>query len=58
MTSRETEAKPRPAQDSGGTVKQVHDQQHTGNHDQPQKGGSDRLGGTRAGAENVESKER
>lgn len=34
----------------------VHDQQHTGNHDYPgqEQGGSDKFGGTRAGAENVE----
>lgn len=34
----------------------VHDQQHTGNHDYPgqEQGGSDKFGGTRAGAGNVE----
>jgi hypothetical protein len=32
------------------------DQQHTGNHDRPkrEKDGNEKLGGTRAGAENVE----
>jgi hypothetical protein len=35
-------------------------QQHTGSHDKPEKEmqGSDRRGGTRAGAENVEPKKR
>jgi hypothetical protein len=35
------------------------DQQNTGNHKKPgtkETGGADRLGGTRAGAENVEDK--
>jgi hypothetical protein len=36
-----------------GTVRQ---QQHTGNHDKPgpEQGGSDRHGGTRHGADNIE----
>jgi hypothetical protein len=35
-------------------------QQHTGNHDKPEKEeqGSDQRGGTRAGAENIEPKRR
>jgi hypothetical protein len=34
-------------------------QQHTGNHDRPakEKAGNEKLGGTRAGAENVEPKQ-
>ncbi|MBV8402025.1 MAG: hypothetical protein JOZ58_01365 [Acetobacteraceae bacterium] len=39
-------------------VEHTEDQQNTGNHPKPgteQKGGADRLGGTRAGQENVES---
>ncbi|BBK32742.1 hypothetical protein EDC65_5249 [Stella humosa] len=36
------------------TVETVRRQQHTGNHEQDGKGGADRFGGTRAGAENVE----
>ena len=37
-------------------VENVSQQQHTGNHDkpEPEAGGSDRHGGTRDGAENVE----
>jgi hypothetical protein len=38
-------------------VKHTEDEQNTGNHPKPgteQKGGADRLGGTRAGQENVE----
>ena len=36
-------------------------QQNTGNHkkpDAPDKGGADKVGGTRAGAENVDGKKR
>ena len=39
-------------------IKHTDDQQNTGNHPKPgteQKGSADRLGGTRAGQENVES---
>lgn len=41
-------------------VEKVHDQQDTGNHDKPgtEAHGSDKRGGTRAGAENVEPKRR
>ena len=41
-------------------VKHTDDEQNTGNHPKPgteQKGGADRLGGTRAGKENVEPSE-
>jgi hypothetical protein len=43
-----------PDSDAGKT----RDQQHTGNHDRPakEKAGNEKLGGTRAGAENVEPK--
>jgi hypothetical protein len=36
-----------------------HDQQYTGSHDKPpaERGGTDRFGGSRAGAENVEPTE-
>jgi len=40
-----------------GAVKHTEDEQNTGNHPKPgteQKGGADRLGGTRAGQQNVE----
>jgi hypothetical protein len=39
-------------------VGKTHDQQHTGNHDRSakEKAGNEKLGGTRAGAENVEPK--
>ena len=40
------------------TVDHTNDQQNTGNHYKPntgEAGGADRLGGTRAGAENVET---
>ena len=50
--------KPRQPQDAGKAVKQVRDQQHTGNHGRPEEGGSDRFGATRTGAENVEQKRR
>jgi hypothetical protein len=35
---------------------ELRQQQHTGNHDRPERagGGADRFGGTRAGADNVE----
>ena len=39
------------------TIKHTADQQNTGNHkkpDAPDKGGADRFGGTRAGAETLE----
>ena len=39
------------------TIEHTDDQQNTGNHkkpDAPDKGGADKVGGTRAGAENVE----
>jgi hypothetical protein len=52
MKRSDENAKPRP-QD-----KETREQQHTGNHDQPEAAGADRLGGTRAGAENVEPKKR
>jgi hypothetical protein len=41
-------------------IRKVRQQQHTGSHDKPahEAQGSDRLGGTRAGAENVETKRR
>ena len=44
----------RPDSDAGKT----RSQQHTGNHDRPanEKAGNEKLGGTRAGAENVEPK--
>ena len=47
----QTGAQPKP-QDVAATRQQ----QHTGNHDKPgpEKGGADRHGGTRDGAENVE----
>jgi hypothetical protein len=38
-------------------AQKVREQQHTGNHDKKEgqdKGGADKLGGTRKGAENVE----
>ena len=38
-------------------IQHTDDQQDTGNHkkpDTPEKGGADRFGGTRTGAENVE----
>ncbi|MBV9862626.1 MAG: hypothetical protein JO267_10815 [Alphaproteobacteria bacterium] len=37
-------------------VATIRQQQHTGNHDKPgpEKGGSDKHGGTRDGAENLE----
>ena len=38
-------------------VQKVREQQHTGNHDKKdgqEKGGADKFGGTRKGAENVE----
>ena len=43
----------KPTRDEIETVRQ---QQHTGSHDKPgpEAGGSDRHGGTRHGAENVE----
>jgi hypothetical protein len=40
-----------------GAVQHTDDEQNTGNHPKPgtkQEGGADRLGGTRAGQENVE----
>jgi hypothetical protein len=42
------------------TAAEVRERQHTGTHDKPAKerGGSDRLGGTRKGAGNVEPKRR
>ncbi len=43
------------------TVKHTDDQQNTGNHKQPgapDAGGADRVGGTRAGATNVEPRSR
>lgn len=36
-----------------GLTEAVEQQQHTGNHDRKESG-ADKLGGTRAGAENVE----
>ena len=36
------------------TIKHTEDQQNTGNHKTPGAQGTDKLGGTRAGAENVE----
>ena len=45
-----------PHTESG--IKHTDDQQNTGNHKKPNSpgaGGADRVGGTRAGAENVES---
>jgi hypothetical protein len=41
-------------------AEKVRDQQDTGNHDKPgeEAHGSDRRGGTRSGAENVEPKRR
>jgi hypothetical protein len=38
------------------SVDEARRQQHTGNHDRPERetGGADRFGGTRAGAANVE----
>ena len=42
------------------TIEHTDGQQDTGNHKKPgspDKGGADRLGGTRAGAENVEGGE-
>ena len=39
------------------SIEHTDDEQNTGNHktpDAPDKGGADRLGGTRAGAENIE----
>ncbi len=41
-------------------VEDVRQQQHTGSHDKPgeEAHGSDRRGGTRAGAENVEPRKR
>ena len=47
-----------PHTESG--IDHVEGQQNTGNHRIPKQdevGGSDRLGGTRAGAENIEKKE-
>ena len=43
-------------QDSQPDLAEVRQLQHTGNHGKPgpEKGGSDRHGGTRDGAENVE----
>ena len=41
----------------GELAQKVREQQHTGNHDRkedPDKGGADKFGGTRKGAENVE----
>jgi hypothetical protein len=41
------------------TIKHTEDEQNTGNHKKPgaaDAGGADRVGGTRAGAENVEPK--
>ncbi|WP_174247368.1 hypothetical protein [Acidisphaera sp. L21] len=41
------------------TVNHTDDQQNTGNHKKPRAadaGGADKVGGTRAGAENVEPK--
>jgi hypothetical protein len=51
------EEKKNPQRDEA-EVKRQREQQHTGNHDPPEqaKGGADRFGGTRAGAENVERK--
>ena len=40
-----------------GVAQKVREQQHTGNHDKKEgqdKGGADKFGGTRKGAENVE----
>lgn len=50
------ERKPKDKADS--TVETARQQQHTGNHERPERegGGSDRFGGTRAGAKNVEPK--
>ena len=44
---------------SGDELADAGDQQHTGNHDRParEKLGNEKLGGTRAGAENVEPKQ-
>lgn len=38
-----------------GTVEHTDGQQNTGNHNKPGVPGADALGGTRAGAENVEA---
>jgi hypothetical protein len=45
-----------PPPDAKGDAAPIADQQHTGNHNKPgsERGGADRFGGTRAGAENVE----
>jgi hypothetical protein len=46
----------KPVQADPIDVTKAREQQHTGNHDKPgpEQGGSDRHGGTRHGAENVE----
>lgn len=49
-----------PAAGDAKLVDEIREQQNTGNHDKPgeEARGSDRHGGTRAGAENVEPKRR
>lgn len=56
-TGQQRESAPSSDRDA---VRQVRRQQHTGSHDKPGKeaAGSDRRGGTRAGAENVEPKKK
>jgi hypothetical protein len=48
------------AEGDAAVAETVRDQQHTGNHGKPgeEAHGSDRRGGTRAGAENVEPTEK
>lgn len=45
-----------PPPNEKGDAASIAGQQHTGNHNKPdsERGGADRFGGTRAGAENVE----
>jgi hypothetical protein len=58
MMSRNSQPTIDPAAKKDPTARQRpgHEQQHTGNHDKPaaERGGADRHGGTRDGAENVE----
>jgi hypothetical protein len=51
-------ATPDPATVLGAAQKTNAEQQHTGAHERPERErqGNERLGGTRAGAENVEPK--